>query len=503
MSSRNLRSALISVYNKQGLDPIIEELVRLKLKLISTGGTRNYLETHDAVVTAVEDLTGFPSILGGRVKTLHPKVFGGILARREREDDTAELEEHRIETIDLVVVDLYPFAETVAKDLSEPETTEMIDIGGVALIRAAAKNFKDTVVISSRNQYPELLQILNKDGVTTLAERRALAQEAFRTSAAYDAAITAWLASDVTVSVAGGEATTLRYGENPHQHGRFHGRLADIMEQLHGKQLSYNNLVDIDSALRVVRDFEEPTVAVIKHTNTCGLATRAHLKDAWDAALAGDPVSAFGGIVVANREVDIETANAINEIFIEVIIAPSYSEPALAVLQSKKKRIILQLKSDELPGILHRTALNGLLEMDSDESVQGQDDLTVVTKKAPSANELNDLVFANKAVKHLKSNAIALVRDAQLIGIGTGQTSRVDALRQAIDKAGRFGFQLKGAVMASDAFFPFPDCVEIAHEAGITAVVQPGGSIRDQDSIDYCDKVGCAMVTTGIRHFKH
>jgi len=503
-----IKTALISVYHKGGLEGIIRELMRLEVKLISTGGTKAFLESLGVKVTAVEDLTGYPSILSGRVKTLHPKIFGGILNRRDNPDDQAQLVEHEISSIDLVIVDLYPFKEMTATVLSREEdlggAIEMIDIGGISLIRAAAKNFNDTVVISSRDQYAELLELLKKqNGETEITQRKRLAAAAFKMSSSYDTAIASWMSGDVVVNVAGGTAFELRYGENPHQKGRFHGRLNAIFEKLHGKELSYNNIVDMDAAVNLIAEFDKPTVAIIKHTNSCGLAERNDIKSAWEFALAGDPVSAFGGIVIANRKIDKATAEAINKIFIEVMIAPAYEADALEILRSKKNRIIVVQKQTKLPDTLYRTALNGLLEMDKDLSVQSEADFKVVTKRAPTHEEVADLIFANKAAKHMKSNTIALVKNAQLVGMGTGQTSRVDALRQAIEKAGRMGFDLKGAVMASDAFFPFPDCVEIAHEAGITAVVQPGGSIRDKDSIEFCDKVGMAMVMTGVRHFKH
>lgn len=505
-ANRQITTALISVYHKDGLGEIINELVRLHVKIISTGGTKTFIESLGATVTSVEELTGYPSILGGRVKTLHPKIFGGILNRRDNSDDQAQLKEYDIESIDLVIVDLYPFENGLRSSppLGDGGLTELIDIGGISLIRAAAKNYNDTVIISSRDQYAELLTWLkDHNGITDIGERKRLAAKAFQRSSSYDTAIAAWLTDDVVVNVGGSKTTELRYGENPHQKGRFIGNLDAVFEKLHGKELSYNNIVDMDAAVNLIAEFDKPAVAIIKHTNSCGLAERDEIKSAWDAALAGDPVSAFGGIVIANRKIDKATAEAINEIFIEVMIAPAYDVSALEILKSKKNRIVVIQKHARLPEIVHRTALNGLLEMDKDLSIQAEGDLKVATKRAPTSAEVSDLLFANKAAKHMKSNTIALVKNAQLIGMGTGQTSRVDALSQAIEKATRMGFELKGAVMASDAFFPFPDCVEIAHDAGITAVVQPGGSIRDKDSIEYCDKVGMAMVMTGVRHFKH
>jgi phosphoribosylaminoimidazolecarboxamide formyltransferase/IMP cyclohydrolase len=527
MELRKIRTALISVYHKEGLEEIVRELARLDVRLISTGGTKTFIESMGLTVTAVEALTGYPSILGGRVKTLHPKIFGGILNRRDSKEDQEQLKQYDIESIDLVIVDLYPFEEAASwrgrydhggrgdplkqgTDSPDRETDrieeaiELIDIGGIALIRAAAKNFNDTVIISSRDQYAGFLELLKSgSGSTDISQRRQFSAKAFGRTSAYDTAIMAWMTEDVVVNVAGDQTTVLRYGENPHQKGRFHGNLDAVFEKLHGKELSYNNIVDMDAAVNLIAEFDKPTVAIIKHTNSCGLAERDDIAAAWEAALACDPVSAFGGIVIANRRVDKATAAAINEIFIEVMIAPGYDFDALEILKSKKNRIIVTQKTTQLPHTIHRTALNGLLEMDKDLSIQSEGDFKVVTKRAPTSAEVSDLIFANKAAKHMKSNTIALVKDGQLIGMGTGQTSRVDALRQAIDKAGRMGFKLKGAVMASDAFFPFADCVEIADRAGITAVVQPGGSIRDKDSIEYCDKAGMAMVLTGVRHFKH
>ena len=526
-SPKPIRSALISVYHKDGLEPIIRALHRHGTALYSTGGTEAFIRGLGVPVTAVEALTDYPSILGGRVKTLHPKVFGGILARRAEEGDQAQLEEFGIPEFDLVIVDLYPFEATLAATedphgAGEQALVEKIDIGGISLIRAAAKNFKDVLVCAARDRYAELLEVLEKgDGGSTLADRKRLAAHAFAVSSAYDAAIRGWFREGLdaggpsaegpenpleeTFSVRLDASRPLRYGENPHQAARFHGDLDEAFEQLHGKPLSYNNLIDVDSAVDLIGDFRQgpPTFAIIKHTNACGLATRETLAEAYDAALAGDPVSAFGGILVANRPIDAATAAQVHELFCEVVIAPGFEEEALAVLRGKKNRILLRQKRHDFGATRFRSLLGGVIRQERDAAVETAGDLRTVTEKAPSTAQVDDLLFANKAVKHLKSNGIALVKDRQLIGIGTGQTSRVDALRQAIEKAARFGFALQGAVLASDAFFPFADSVAIAGEAGITAIVQPGGSIRDQESIEYCNAHGMAMVFTGVRHFKH
>jgi phosphoribosylaminoimidazolecarboxamide formyltransferase/IMP cyclohydrolase len=511
---RRIQSALLSVYHKDGLEPLVRELHRLGVHLYSTGGTQEFITSLGLPVTPVEELTTYPSILGGRVKTLHPKVFGGILGRRDHESDTAQLEEYAIPPIDLVVVDLYPFEATVAGGGSEGEIIEKIDIGGISLIRAGAKNHADVVIVPSMAYYPELLRLLREqEGHTTLAQRRAFATAAFAVSSHYDGAIYNWFAhGEGDLRLSAGPTTVLRYGENPHQKGAFHGDLAGLFEQLNGKALSYNNLLDLDAAVELIDDLATISTAapggaeafaILKHNNACGAAVRPTLKEAWDAALAGDPVSAFGGVLISTAMVDKATAEAIDTIFFEIIAAPGYHPDALEVLKKKKNRMILLRKPAARPTVKVRTALNGILTEDADHVVANAAAMRTATTKAPSAREVADMVFATILVKHTKSNAIVLARNGQLLASGTGQTSRVDALEQAIAKAGKFGFDLHGAVMASDAFFPFPDCVEIAHKAGITAVVHPGGSIRDQDSIDFCNAHGMAMCITGTRHFKH
>ena len=496
--TKRITSALLSVYHKDGLEPIVRSLHRLGVHLYSTGGTQAFIEKLGIPVTPVEELTTYPSILGGRVKTLHPKVFGGILGRRGLESDVAQLEEYAIPPIDLVVVDLYPFEQTVAAGGTEESIIEKIDIGGISLIRAAAKNHNDVVIVAGMGQYPELQRILDEGkGSSTLAGRKKLAAAAFAVSAAYDTAIHNWFS---------GGTHALRYGENPHQPATFHGDLNGIFEQLSGKELSYNNLLDLDSAVELIDDLATlPGVpfAILKHNNACGCAVRTTVKEAWDAALAGDPVSAFGGVLITTAAIDDATAEAIDMIFFEIVCAPAYSAGALETFRKKKNRIILVRKPTPRPTRKLRTALNGTLEQAPDAVVDTPANMRVATKKAPSAAELNDLIFANILVKHSKSNAIVLAKNNQLLASGTGQTSRVDALEQAIAKAGRFHFDLKGCVMASDAFFPFPDCVGIAHAAGISAIVQPGGSIKDNESIAACDANGQAMVITGNRHFKH
>lgn len=506
ISSKKIKSALISVFHKDGLDEIIKTLNQLDVQLYSTGGTQTFIENLGIKVTAVEDITGYPSILGGRVKTLHPKVFGGILARRENESDKQQLQEFAIPEFDLVIVDLYPFEATVASGAEEQDIIEKIDIGGISLIRAAAKNFKDVVIVPSQAQYDILHKILTDNkGATTLAERKAFAKAAFAVSSRYDSAIFNYFDNDEgnALRFSQDNIKTLRYGENPHQQGKFYGNLDEVFEQIHGKEISYNNLLDIDAAINLIGDFDETTFAILKHNNACGLASREDLTEAWKDALAADPVSAFGGILIANKEIDLATAEEINKIFFEVIIASSYSKDALEILKSKKNRIILVLKGCEMPKLLNRTLLNGILSQQKDLKTESSDDLKTVTTLEPNADEVEDLLFANKLVKHTKSNAIVLAKNKQLVASGVGQTSRVDALNQAIAKAKTFNFNLEGAVMASDAFFPFPDCVEIAHIQGVSAVIQPGGSIKDQDSVDYCNQNGMKMVLTGIRHFKH
>ncbi len=507
--SKKAASALISVFHKEGLEPIVRKLHDLGVALYSTGGTQAFIRDLGIPVTAVEDVTGYPSILGGRVKTLHPKVFGGILGRRELEGDQKQLTEYEIPPIDIVVVDLYPFERTVAGGGSEQEIIEKIDIGGISLIRAAAKNFRDVLCVASMEDYGPFLELLEKGGGnTTLEQRQQFAARAFNVSSHYDTAIFNYFnrSADIPVlKVSELEGRTLRYGENPHQKGIFYGDFEGLFEQLHGKELSYNNLLDIDAAVNLMSEFREdaPTFAILKHNNACGLATRSSLVEAYTDALAGDPVSAFGGILISNRPIDLPTAEKIHELFCEVVIAPAFEEEALAVLKGKKNRILLVQKHWDLPDTQLRTCLNGYLFQEKDLKTDRVEDLTYATEKKPSARETEDLLFASKISKHTKSNTIVLARNKQLCASGTGQTSRVDALKQAIHKATSFGFDLSGAVMASDAFFPFPDCVEIADQSGITSVIQPGGSIKDQLSIDYCNENGMSMVMTGTRHFKH
>ena len=504
---KKIKTALISVFHKDGLDEILSLLNKDGVKFLSTGGTKSFIESLGYQCDAVEDLTGYPSILGGRVKTLHPKVFGGILNRRDNSGDKEQIATYEIPEIDLVIVDLYPFVDTVASGASDADIIEKIDIGGISLIRAAAKNYNDVVIVASKSQYAPLAEMLKKQGAeSTLAERRWFAKEAFSVSSSYDSSIFSYFDGDETPSalrVAIDGSKLMRYGENPHQKGVFFGDLDAMFEKLHGKEISYNNLLDIDAAVSLISEFDEPTFAVLKHNNACGLATRSTVLDAWKDALAGDPVSAFGGVLITNRPIDAATAEEINKIFFEVVIAPAYDEDALKILEQKKNRIILVQKIKNATKKQVRTVLNGALVQDRDLKVETPEDLTQVTEKAVTPEQVADLLFANKIVKHSKSNAIVLAKNGQLCASGVGQTSRVDALKQAIAKAQSFGFDLNGAVMASDAFFPFPDCVQIAHEAGINAVIQPGGSVRDNESIDYCNANGVAMVTTGIRHFKH
>tara|TARA_Y100000385_G_scaffold289529_1_gene359280 strand:+ start:18989 stop:20503 length:1515 start_codon:yes stop_codon:yes gene_type:complete len=503
---KRIKTALISVFNKDGLGLLLEELNGFGINFISTGGTHDYIEKLGYKATKVESLTTYPSILGGRVKTLHPKVMGGILARTDNDEDKQELKEYDIIPIDLVIVDLYPFENTLKISNEEEDIIEKIDIGGITLIRAAAKNFKDVMVIPSSDMYEGFLSLINsKDGSTEIEDRKYFAAQAFSISSHYDTAIFNWFnpGNIDAFKVSNNKRNSLRYGENPHQKGVFYGDLAEVFDQVHGKAISYNNLLDLDAAIGLINDFKETTFAVIKHNNACGLASRDSLKEAWNAALAGDPVSAFGGVLATNRNIDAETAEEINKIFFEIIIAPSYDDDALEVLKGKKNRIILVLKNTSFDGIQYRSLLNGVLVQDKDLKSETAKDLRNTTKNNPSRREEEDLLFANKLVKHTKSNTIVLAYNKQLVGSGTGQTSRVDALKQAIEKAKCFDLPLKGAVMASDAFFPFSDCVEIAGNAGITSVIQPGGSIRDKDSIDYCDNNGMSMAMTGNRHFKH
>ena len=504
--NKKIKTALVSVYHKDKLDEIIRKLQSEGVEFISTGGTQTFIESLGIPCQAVESLTSYPSILGGRVKTLHPKIFGGILGRRELAQDLAQMEQYEIPEIDLVIVDLYPFEDTVASGADEQSIIEKIDIGGISLIRAAAKNFKDVVIVASQAQYEPLLNHLNEEGATTSLEtRKWFAKEAFAVSSHYDSAIFNYFdnEADSALRLTANSSKSLRYGENPHQRGVFFGDFEKMFEQLQGKEISYNNLLDIDAAVNLIADYDDITFAILKHNNACGVASRPNLTDAWNDALAGDPVSAFGGVLVTNAVIDKQTAEKINEIFFEVIIAPDYDTDALEVLSQKKNRIILIQKETKLPTKQIRTVLNGVLMQDKDTKSETAEDMRTVTEKAPTDAEIQDMIFANKIVKHSKSNAIVLAKNGQLCASGVGQTSRVDALKQAIEKAHSFGFDLNGAVMASDAFFPFPDCVEIAKNAGITAVVQPGGSIKDQASVDYCNENGVAMVMTGFRHFKH
>lgn len=505
--SVKIKNALISVYYKDGLAPLVQYLAKQGVTLYSTGGTEQFIKDLNLPVVAVEDLTGYPSILGGRVKTLHPKVFGGILNRRNLTGDQEQIAQYEIPEIDLVIVDLYPFEETVKAGGTDTEIIEKIDIGGISLIRAAAKNFNDVVIIASKDDYGTLLEELQaQEGATTLTQRKSYAKKAFHTSSHYDTAIFNYFNTEEPLNVfkqSIKQAQTLRYGENPHQQGTFYGNLEDMFTKLNGKELSYNNLVDVDAAVALIDEFTEPTFAILKHTNACGLASKPTVLQAWTAALACDPVSAFGGVLITNQEVDLATAQEINNLFFEVLIAPSYQTEAVELFKTKKNRVILKRNEVELSKKQFKTLLNGVIEQDKDLSLEGAEQMKTVTEKAPSDESIQDLIFANKIVKHTKSNTIVFVKDNVLIASGVGQTSRVDALKQAVVKAEAFGFSLKDAVMASDAFFPFPDCVELAADAGIIAVLQPGGSIKDQDSIDMCNQRGIAMVTTGVRHFKH
>jgi phosphoribosylaminoimidazolecarboxamide formyltransferase/IMP cyclohydrolase len=508
-NSKKITSALISVFSKDGLAPIVKKLHEQNVKIYSTGGTEKFINDLGIDVIAVENITDYPSILGGRVKTLHPKVFGGILNRQDHEGDVAEMEQYNIPQIDAVIVDLYPFEKTVASGASEADIIEKIDIGGISLIRAAAKNFKDTICVSSVDDYAEFLELISANNVEiSLKDRKRFAAKSFNVSSNYDTAIFNYFNNEEKLpafKISETNGQELRYGENPHQKGYFFGNFDEMFTKLHGKELSYNNLLDVDAAVNLMNEFkgEAPTFAILKHNNACGIAQRETVQQAYMAALAGDPVSAFGGILISNVEIDEATANEIHDLFCEVVIAPSFSAKAQEILEGKKNRILLIQKETELPSTTVRTCLNGVLVQDKDNITDSAEILTHATNNKPNSEELEDLLFASKICKHTKSNTIVLAKGKQLCASGTGQTSRVDALRQAIEKAKAFNFNLEGAVMASDAFFPFPDCVEIADNAGITAVIQPGGSIKDQLSIDYCNKHKMAMVFTGTRHFKH
>jgi len=507
MSIKKISSALISVFDKDGLEPIVKKLHEQGVTFYSTGGTEAFIKDLGIPVVPVEDVTSYPSILGGRVKTLHPKVFGGILNRQDNESDVQQMQEFNIPQIDVVIVDLYPFEKTVASGASEADIIEKIDIGGISLIRAAAKNFKDTVIVASVNEYASFLDVItNNNGGTTLAERKYFATKAFHTSSHYDTAIFNYFNEDETFykeSVSNGQV--LRYGENPHQKGYFFGDFDKMFTKLHGKELSYNNLLDVDAAVNLINEFKNdgPTFAILKHNNACGLATRDTVKQAYLDALAADPTSAFGGVLISNTKIDKAAADEINSLFCEVVIAPAFDDDAAAILQEKKNRILLVLNDVELPAKQVRTCLNGLLVQDKDNITDNKEHLKTVTVTSPTTQEIEDLLFASKICKHTKSNTIVFAKNKQLYASGTGQTSRVDALRQAIEKAVSFNFDLNGAVMASDAFFPFPDCVELAKNAGITSVIQPGGSIKDELSINYCNENNVSMVFTGTRHFKH
>jgi len=508
MANRKISRALISVFYKDNLEPIVHFLGKQGVEFVSTGGTQEFIEKLGYKVTPVETLTGYPSIFGGRVKTLHPAIFGGILYRRDDAGDVKQAQEFKIGPLDLVIVDLYPFEETVANGGSEEDIIEKIDIGGISLIRGAAKNFNDVLIVSSRMQYGELLELLQRmNGSSDLADRKRFAAMAFDTTSHYDAAIFRYFNREFSFpsfkkSIQQGR--TLRYGENPHQKGVYYGDLDGLFEQLNGKELSYNNLVDVDAAVNLVKEFDgETAFVIIKHTNACGVATGGSVKEAYLKAFQADTISAFGGVLITNKKIDLAAAEEINKLFFEILIAPAYDGDALELLKSRKNRMLILQKRQLEETKQSKTILNGVIEQDLDLKTDSKEDLTVVTKRTPSAGEVDALLFASKICKHTKSNTIILAVNGQLLASGVGQTSRVDALKQAIEKAHAFGFDLKGAVMASDAFFPFPDCVEIAHGQGIQAVIQPGGSVKDKDSIEYCDQHGMAMVFTGIRHFKH
>ncbi len=508
MASKKITRALISVFYKDNLEPIIHSLAGFGVEFVSTGGTQDFIEKLGYAVTPVEKLTGYPSIFGGRVKTLHPAVFGGILFRRDHTQDNNEAKQFNIGPLDLVIVDLYPFEETVVKGGSEDDIIEKIDIGGISLIRAAAKNFNDVLIVSSRDQYADLLSLLQGNkGESTLSERKTFAAKAFNVTSHYDTAIFNYFNQEQQIpslKISETKGRVLRYGENPHQKGVFYGDLEAFFEQLNGKELSYNNLVDVDAAINLIDEFKDETAfVIIKHTNACGVATASTVKEAYLKAFAADTTSAFGGVLVTNKTVDLSAAEEINKLFFEILIAPGYSQEALDILKTKKNRMVLRQKLQPKAGKQFKNLLNGIIEQDADSKTDSLEDLKTVTKREPSASEIKALLFASKIAKHTKSNTIVLAVDGQLLASGVGQTSRVDSLRQAIEKAKSFGFNLKGSVMASDAFFPFPDCVEIASKAGIEAVIQPGGSIKDKDSIDFCDQHNMAMVLTGIRHFKH
>lgn len=514
-----IKTALVSVFNKENLEPVIRSLHAHNIVLYATGGTFDFITQLSIPVIAVEEITEYPSILGGRVKTLHPKIFGGILFRRQNQQDKSETNQYNIPPIDLVIVDLYPFEKTVAElalrnslgadrvEESNVEAIEKIDIGGVSLLRAAAKNFNDVFVIPSAADYVLLVDLLkNKNAVSSLAERKIQAAKTFAITSHYDTKIFNWFNRQAGLNYFKESemvSQTLRYGENPHQHGYYFGNIDDVFEKLNGKELSYNNLLDCNAAVDLISEFSDTTIAILKHNNACGIASHQNTLDAWKNALAGDPVSAFGGVIISNAEIDSATASEINKLFFEIIIAPSYQKQALEILKEKKNRIILIQKQNKFSEKQFRNILNGVLVQDKDLKTETANDLTVATEKKPTQSEINDMLFANKIVKQSKSNAIVLAKNKQLLASGVGQTSRVDALKHAIEKAKAFGFGLNGAVMASDAFFPFPDCVEIAHHAGITAVIQPGGSIKDKESVEYCNKNLVSMVLTGVRHFKH
>ncbi|MBN4070365.1 bifunctional phosphoribosylaminoimidazolecarboxamide formyltransferase/IMP cyclohydrolase [Olleya sp. AH-315-F22] len=508
-NNKTIKSALISVFNKEGLAPIVQQLDKLGVTIYSTGGTQKFINDLGIDVVPIEDITSYPSILGGRVKTLHPKIFGGILNRQSNLQDVTELKEYRIPQIDAVIVDLYPFEETVASGVSEQDIIEKIDIGGISLIRAAAKNFIDVICVSSVDDYAEFLELItNNNGNISEEDRKKFATKAFNVSSHYDIEIFNYFNKnheEAVLKISETNGKVLRYGENPHQKGFFFGNFDDLFTKLHGKELSYNNLLDVDAAVNLMNEFknEAPTFAILKHNNACGLAQRETLHQAYIDALAGDSISAFGGVLISNTEIDIATATEIHNLFCEVVIAPSFSDEALDILKGKKNRILLILNDIDFPKTTVRSCLNGVLVQFRDDKTDAIENLTKATDKAPNSKELEDLIFASIICKHTKSNTIVLAKNKQLCASGTGQTSRVDALNQAIHKAQSFNFDLKGAVMASDAFFPFPDCVEIADKAGISSVIQPGGSIKDQLSIDYCNANEIAMVFTGTRHFKH